>query len=85
MISPVRVAYMFLVTFSAVMIGISLTYLTGFISGGFVGLWFVVLLYSGAQVMMVDTQKMTTEQIQAKFKEDLKKTRPRKKVRREIL
>lgn len=86
MTSPTRLAYMFLVTFSAVMIGVSLVYMTGFIAGGFVGLWFVVLLFSGAQVMLVDKQKRTSEEEQAEYRERLVKTRSRKrKRRREIL
>lgn len=75
---------MFLITFSAVMIGISLTYLTGFIAGGFVGLWFVVIMFAGGQVMMVPG-KPSSDQVQQQFKQDLAKTRPPRRTRREIL
>jgi hypothetical protein len=76
---------MFLVAFSAVMIGVALTFLEGFIAGGFVGLWFVILIFSGAQVMLVDRQSVTSEDRQIEFRQQLAKTRPVRKKRREIL
>ena len=85
MTSPTRVAYMFLVAFSSVMIGVALVYMTGFIAGGFVGLWFVVLIFSGAQVMLVDRQNTTSEERQSNYQQQLMATRPVRKKRREIL
>ena len=85
MITPTRVGFMFLVSFSAVMIGVSLVYLEGFLAGGFVGLWFTVLLFAGAQVMLVDRQSMSAEDRQNDYKQKLAKTRPVRKRRREIL
>ena len=84
MISPLKVAYMFLISFSAVMIGLTLTFLTGYIAGGFVGLWFVVIMFAGGQVMMVPN-KQSSDDVQREFKKQLAGTRLPKRTRRDIL
>jgi hypothetical protein len=73
---------MFLVTFSSVMIGVALVYLTGFIAGGFVGIWFTILLFSGAQVMLVDKQKVTPEQEQQAYRRLISGRKTSKRRRR---
>ena len=85
MTSPTRTAYFFLVTFSAVMMGVAMVFLEGFLAGGFIGLWFTVLMFSGAQIMLVDRQSVTSEDRQTEYRQRLAKTRPVRKRRREIL
>lgn len=84
MTSPLKLAYMFLFAFSAIMIGVALVYLEGYIAGGFVGLWFALMMFSGGQFLLVSRQKIDPEEIQKNYRQALRKTRPRKK-RRNVL
>jgi hypothetical protein len=70
---------MFVVAFSGLMIGVSLVYMTGFIQGGFAGIWFAILIFAASRYLLVDRQKVDTEKIQRDYRKQLRNTRPRKK------
>ncbi len=82
MTSPIKLAYMFIVAFSAVMIGVAMVHLEGFIAGGFIGLWFAVMMFSGGQFLLVGRQSQDSDQVQRDYQETLTRTRPVRRRRR---
>lgn len=74
---------MIMMALSALMVGVSLVYLTEVLQGGFVGIWFAILLLSGWQTVRAGVApKVTDEQRQAEYKHQLSGIKNNRRKRR---